>query len=60
MEENAIPAPVLALTPENWDKEFGADGILMTPIGDIKMRKNQYLKLLKNKKEAQFGMIKHT
>ena len=60
MQENAVPASQIELTPENWDAEFGADGIVATPIGDVKMGENQYLKLLKNGREQYFGMIKPT
>ncbi|MBS9774507.1 MAG: hypothetical protein KGV59_05045 [Tenacibaculum sp.] len=60
MTENAEIAPTLELTPENWDKEFGENGIVETPIGEVKIGENQYLKILKNKRDKQFGMIKPT
>ncbi|MDR2917856.1 MAG: hypothetical protein LBV72_00615 [Tannerella sp.] len=60
MEENAEPAPVLELTPENWYAEFGEDGMVSTPIGEVKMGENQYLKLQTRDRGAQFGMIKPT
>lgn len=60
MELNAEPAPELELTAENWDKEFGEDGMVDTPIGKVKMGENQFLKLLKKKRNSYFGMIKPT
>ena len=60
MELNAEPAPELELTAENWDKEFGEDGMVDTPIGKVKMVENQFLKLLKKKRNSYFGMIKPT
>ncbi|MDR1563184.1 MAG: hypothetical protein LBS54_08935, partial [Dysgonamonadaceae bacterium] len=60
MEEQAAEAPVLELTPENWYAEFGEDGTVETPLGEVKMGENQYLKLQANKREGQLGMIKPT
>ena len=60
MELNAELAPELELTAENWDKEFGEDGMVDTPIGKVKMGENQFLKLLKKKRNSYFGMIKPT
>ena len=60
MEASAEPAPQLELTPENWDAEFGEDGVVETPIGAVKMGENQYLKMLKNERGRQFGMVKPT
>lgn len=60
MENRAEPAPELELTPENWTAEFGKDGMVDTPIGKVKMGENQYQKLVRNKRENYFGMIKPT
>lgn len=60
METNAEIAPEVELTPDNWVKEFGENGIVDTPVGKVKMGENQYLKLLKNKRDGYFGMIKPT
>ena len=60
MENRAEPAPELELTPENWTAEFGEDGMVDTPIGKVKMGENQYQKLVRNKRENYFGMIKPT
>ena len=60
MENRAEPAPELELTPENWTAEFGEDGMVDTPIGKVKMGENQYQKLMRNKRENYFGMIKPT
>lgn len=60
MKANAEVATELELTPENWVAQFGADGIVSTPIGNVKMGDNQYLKLLQRKRSQYFGMIKPT
>ena len=60
MEDKAQAAPTLELTPDNWVAEFGEDGIVATPIGDVKMGEHQYLKLLQRKRSEYFGLIKPT
>lgn len=60
MEKNATVAPELELTPENWDAQFGEEGIVETPIGDVKMGENQYLKLSRKGREGKLGMVKPT
>lgn len=60
MEAAAVPAPELELTPENWVAQFGEEGKVQTPIGEVKMGDNQYLKLLKTGREKYFGMIRST
>ncbi|MDR1373182.1 MAG: hypothetical protein LBJ17_08750, partial [Dysgonamonadaceae bacterium] len=60
MEENAVEAPRLELTPENWESEFGEDGIVKTPLGEAKMGDNQYRKIIQNGRQKEFGMIKPT
>ena len=60
MENNAQPAPTLELTPDNWVAEFGEDGIVATPIGDVKMGEGQYFKMAQKGREGKLGMIKPT
>ncbi|MDR0509541.1 MAG: hypothetical protein LBH06_00425 [Rikenellaceae bacterium] len=60
MEELAVEAPILELTPENWYAAFGEDGMVDTPIGKVKMGENQYLKLQAKGRSDQFGMVKPT
>ena len=60
MESSAETAPDLELTPANWTAEFGEDGILSTPIGDVKMGENQVAKLFEKGRSKEFGMIKPT
>jgi hypothetical protein len=60
MEESATDAPQLELTPENWEAEFGEDGRVETPVGQVKMGDNQYRKIIKNGRQREFGMIKPT
>ena len=60
IEQRAEIAPEMELTPENWEKEFGTDGIVNTPVGEVKMGENQYLKLAKQGRDGKLGMIKPT
>ncbi|MDD5962268.1 MAG: PBECR2 nuclease fold domain-containing protein [Bacteroidales bacterium] len=60
MEENADTAPDIELTIENWDALFGEEGIVATPIGDVKMGENQFAKLMRQGREGKLGMIKPT
>lgn len=60
MESSAETAPDLELTPDNWTTEFGEDGILSTPIGEVKMGENQVAKLFEKGRSKEFGMIKPT
>lgn len=60
MESSAETAPDLELTPDNWTAEFGEDGILSTPVGDVKMGENQVAKLFEKGRSKEFGMIKPT
>lgn len=60
MENDAAPAPEMDLTPENWVAEFGEDGMVDTPIGQVKMGENQLAKMFLKKRDAEFGMIKPT
>ena len=60
MEAGAEPAPELELTPENWMAQFGEEGKVQTPIGEVKMGENQLAKLFLKGRSAQFGMVKPT
>ncbi len=60
MEKRAEPARELELTPENWTAEFGEDGKVATPLGEVKMGENQLAKLFMKGREADLGMIKPT
>ncbi len=60
MEQRAESVPEIELTPENWEKEFGQEGIIDTPIGQVKMGENQYFKLEKQGREGKLGMVKPT
>lgn len=60
MEEKAIVAPEIELTIENWDAQFGEDGIVSTPIGNVKMGENQFTKLMRQGRNGKLGMIKPT
>lgn len=60
MQRNAELAPMIELSPENWRAEFGEDGVVNTPIGDVKIGDNQYLKLAQRGRDGKLGMIKPT
>lgn len=60
MELSAEIAPEIDLTIENWDALFGEDGIVTTPIGNVKMDENQFTKLMRQGRNGKLGMIKPT
>lgn len=60
MKANAVVVPQIELTPENWLAEFGTEGIVSTPIGEVKMGDGQYQKLIDQNREQYFGCIKPT
>ena len=60
MEDNAEQERVLEHTEENWLKEFGKDGRVSTPIGNIKLGENQYKKAGREDRIKRFGLLKPT
>ena len=60
MELGAEIAPEIDLTIENWDALFGKEGIVSTPIGNVKMGENQFTKLMRQGRNSKLGMIKPT
>ena len=60
MERNAVEAPEIELTPENWIAEFGENGLVETPIGQVKFGQGQYLKLQQQGRNGKLGMIRPT
>lgn len=60
MKANAEVAPQIELTPENWTAEFGAEGVVSTPIGEVKMGTNQYQKMGQPDRRTKLGMVKPT
>lgn len=56
----AEEAPELELTAENWDKEFGDNGVVDTPIGKVHMGEHQFLKMMRQGRNSKLGMIKPT
>ena len=58
--EHAVPMPQLEMTPENWNAEFGPEGKVQTPIGDVKIGDNQYAKMVEKGRTKELGMIKPT
>lgn len=60
MEDNAEQERILEHTEENWQKEFGKDSRVTTPIGSIKLGENQYKKAGRNDRIKRFGLLKPT
>ena len=60
MEKRAEPARDLELTPENWIAEFGEDGKVSTPLGEVKMGESQYFKLAQEGRNGKLGLVKPT
>ena len=60
MEDNAEQERILEHTEENWQKEFGKDCRVTTPIGSIKLGENQYKKAGRNDRIKRFGLLKPT
>lgn len=60
MKANAEVAPQIELTPENWAAEVGSEGIVSTPIGEVKMGANQYQKMEQPDRRTKLGMVKPT
>ncbi|WP_300681653.1 PBECR2 nuclease fold domain-containing protein, partial [uncultured Rikenella sp.] len=60
MQHGAQPAPELELTIENWDREFGPEGTVETPIGTVKMGEHQFAKLSRQGRNGKLGMVKPT
>ena len=60
MTAEAEEAPELELTAENWDKEFGDNGVVDTPIGKVHMGEHQFLKMMRQGRNSKLGMIKPT
>lgn len=55
MIERAEVAPELDLTVENWDKEFGEDGVVQTPLGKVKMGGESVCEIVETEKRRLFG-----
>ena len=60
MENDAEIAPEIELTISNWDTLFGEEGIVKTPLGEVKMGENQFAKLMRQGRDSKLGMIKPT
>lgn len=60
MENRADIAPSVELTIDNWDALFGEDGVVKTPIGDVKMGDNQFTKMPREDRNTKLGMVKPT
>ncbi|MEO5358187.1 MAG: PBECR2 nuclease fold domain-containing protein [Nitrospirae bacterium YQR-1] len=60
LKDNAAPFRELKLTPETWKSEFGENQTVKTPVGDVTLGRNQYIKLKAKSREKYFGLIKPT
>lgn len=54
-----IPQLPLPLTSAGWQSEFG-NGLLQTPMGEVKLGENQFAKMIEKGRENEAGMIKPT
>ena len=55
--EDAVEIP---LTIENWDALFGENGAVSTPIENVVMGENQFVKLCRLGRNGKLGMVKPT
>ena len=60
MEAKAEPAELIEFNADNWLAQFGEEGKVQTPLGEVKLGENQYGKLALRKRTEYFGMIKPT
>ena len=60
MESRAEVAPSVDLNIENWDALFGKEGVVNTPIGEVKMGDNQFTKMMREDRQGKLGMVKPT
>lgn len=60
MESKAEEAREMEFTRENWDREFGKEQRVKTPLGFAKLGENQYEKIRNYQREGYFSMIKPT
>lgn len=60
MNKDASPFREVKLNKLNWIFEFGREGIVKTPIGDVKMGENQFNKMNRDDRKKYFGLIKPT
>ena len=60
MREQAEVAPYVELNPTTWNERFGENGIINTPIGEVKMGENQIAKFFAKGREKEFGMVAPT
>lgn len=60
MREQAEVAPDVELNPTTWNERFGENGIIITPLGEVKMGENQIAKFFAKGREKEFGMVAPT
>ena len=60
MKEWAETFQKVDITPFNWVSLFGQYGIVNTPIGEVKMGENQYIKMNRQGRNGKLGMVKPT
>ena len=60
MRDQAEVAPYVELNPTTWNERFGENGIINTPIGDVKMGESQISKFFAKGREKEFGMVAPT
>jgi hypothetical protein len=61
MNNDAAPYREVKFNKLNWIFEFGSEGIVKTPIGEVKMGNNQFDKIIeRGDRKKYFGLIKPT
>ena len=60
MREQAEVAPDVELNPTTWNERFGENGIIITPLGEVKMGENQIAKFFAKGREKEFSMVAPT
>ena len=60
MKEQAEIAQNVELNPITWNRYFGENGIINTPLGEVKMGENQIAKFFSKGRDKEFGMVAPT
>ena len=60
MKEQAEMAQNVELNPITWNRYFGENGVINTPLGEVKMGENQIAKFFSKGRDKEFGMVAPT
>lgn len=59
-ENPAVLPDEIELTQESWEKEFGKDQKVKTPLTEVKLSKNQFAKMNRKDRKMRMSLIKPT